>query len=93
MRSDFSFVAATALLASSASAATISIAVGESGLTFSPNSTTAAVGDVLEFTFYPKNHTVVQGAFNSPCDVGSVTAGFYSGFMPTSSGTNVSIFS
>lgn len=93
MRSDFSFVAATALLASSASAATISIAVGEIGLTFSPNSATAAVGDVLEFTFYPKNHTVVQGAFNSPCDVGSVTSGFYSGFMPTTSGTNVSIFS
>jgi plastocyanin len=40
--------------ASTASAATIQVEVGKAGLTFSPNDITAAVGDSVEFTFFPK---------------------------------------
>ncbi|TVY88760.1 hypothetical protein LAWI1_G007640 [Lachnellula willkommii] len=36
------------------------IDVGEDGLTFSPNSTTAAIGDTIEFHFYPEKHSVAQ---------------------------------
>ena len=28
---------------------------------------TAAVGDIVEFTFHPKNHSVTQSSFAQPC--------------------------
>ena len=28
---------------------------------------TAAVGDIVEFTFHPKNHSVTQSSFAEPC--------------------------
>jgi len=51
-------------------AATINITVGEgASLKFNPDSVTAAVGDVLEFHFYPGSgaHSVVSGPFATPC--------------------------
>ncbi len=77
-------------MAMSATAATVRIDVGQSGLTFSPNSATAAKGDIIEFHFHPINHSVVMGDFSNPCKPAQ-TGGFYSGFMPTSSGENVSL--
>lgn len=78
------------VLAASASAATIRIDVGQnSALAFTPNSVTAAKNDTLEFHFHSLNHSVVQGDFSNPCKPVS-TGGFFSGFMPTSSGENVS---
>lgn len=74
-----------AVFASTAVAKIIPIDVGKVPLTFSPNITTASQGDVLEFTFFSKNHSVVQGPFTSPCSVGSLTPSFFSGFMPTAS--------
>jgi plastocyanin len=47
----------TLLIASSAvlaQAATISVAVGNGSLTFSPNDIKANVGDTIEFSFFPK---------------------------------------
>lgn len=58
----------------------ITIGVGEGGLVFYPESVTADVGDLLQFHFYPKNHSVVQGSFSSPCQ--PLAGGVYSGFMP-----------
>ncbi|TVY43402.1 Extracellular serine-rich protein [Lachnellula occidentalis] len=69
------------------------IAVGENGLTFSPNSTTAAVGDTLEFHFYPKAHSVAQSSFASPCVPLSNGTGFWSGGFATASGENKDVFS
>ncbi|TVY33116.1 Extracellular serine-rich protein [Lachnellula subtilissima] len=43
------------------------IDVGEDGLKFSPNTTTAAIGDTIEFHFYPPQHSVAQSSFDSPC--------------------------
>lgn len=77
-----------ALLVSSIQAATTTIQVGATGVAFTPNSATAAVGDVLEFHFYPANHSVVQGVYSNPCAPSSDTA-FYSGFVPTESGEAV----
>src|SRR5262245_57522497 len=59
-------------------------------LTFSPNEVTAAVGDTVEFFFTPKNHSVVAGTFDSPCQP-ATSGGFFSGYMPVSSGVGVGI--
>lgn len=81
----FTTVISGALLSAAiVSAKTIEVQVGSSGLTFTPNNVTAAVGDEVQFTFYPADHNVVQGSFANPCM--PMDGGFYSGFMPTSSG-------
>jgi plastocyanin len=49
----FTFTALAAL-ATSAHAALIQVAVGKDGLTYTPSAITAAVGDLVEFSFYPK---------------------------------------
>lgn len=77
-----------ALLASSINAATTTIQVGATGIAFTPDSATAAVGDVFEFHFYPANHSVVQGVYSNPCAPSSDTA-FYSGFVPSEEGEAV----
>ena len=56
-------------------------------LTFEPASLKAPVGSLVQFQFYPKNHSVVQAAFTNPCEpinnVMSNVTGFFSGYMPT----------
>jgi plastocyanin len=56
-------------------------------LAFSPNNIMAPVGSMVQFHFYPKNHSIVQAAFSNPCtpinNVQSNVTGFFSGFMPT----------
>ncbi|PTB37014.1 uncharacterized protein TrAFT101_007133 [Trichoderma asperellum] len=86
----FSTLAVTALSAV-ASAKTIRIDVGKGGLTFSPNDITAAVGDILEFHYHPKNHSVVAADFATPCKP-KAEGGFYSGFFPTSGTENSKVF-
>ncbi|KAH8882932.1 Cupredoxin, partial [Thozetella sp. PMI_491] len=78
-------------LAACASAAMIRIDVGQSGLTFTPSTVNASTGDILDFHFHAINHSVVQGDFNNPCKP-IQTGGFFSGFMPTSSGENANTF-
>lgn len=48
-------------------------------LIFSPNQVEAAVGDVIEFNFLAKNHSVTQSDFATPCTKNN---GFDSDFMP-----------
>ncbi|KAK3935940.1 hypothetical protein QBC46DRAFT_396249 [Diplogelasinospora grovesii] len=59
------------------------IDVGLGGnLTFSPNNVTNALPrTVVEFSFNPKNHSVVQSSFSDPCH--PLANGFSSGFIPT----------
>lgn len=69
-----------AAIVASVAAKTIEIDVGEGGLVFSPDSTTADVGDTIEFHFFASFHTAVQGDFNTPCQRGSLeSSGFNSG--------------
>ncbi|UKZ73128.1 hypothetical protein TrVFT333_000769 [Trichoderma virens FT-333] len=82
---------AVATLSAVASAKTIRIDVGESGLSFTPNDIEAAVGDILEFHYHPKNHSVVAADFATPCKP-KAEGGFYSGFFPTASGENENVF-
>lgn len=76
-------------LSAAAAAATIRVDVGEGGaFTFSPDTIKAGAGDTLDFHFYPLNHSVVMGDFSNPC-APAKTGGFFSGFMPVSSGEAV----
>jgi hypothetical protein len=56
-------IAASAALAQ---AATISVAVGNGSLTFSPNSIQANVGDTVEFSFFPKVNPISISPFSQP---------------------------
>ncbi|KAJ2967809.1 hypothetical protein NQ176_g9489 [Zarea fungicola] len=81
----FTFLA----LALGATAKTIRVDVGQTGLSFTPDTITASIGDTLEYHFHPLNHSVVMGDFANPCQPAK-TGGFFSGFMPVSSGEAVS---
>lgn len=81
--------AALLALAASTNAATIRVDVGNNGaFAFSPDTIKASVGDTLDFHFHPINHSVVMGDFSNPC-APAKTGGFFSGFMPVSSGEAV----
>ncbi|KAG4440393.1 hypothetical protein IFR05_004133 [Cadophora sp. M221] len=72
---------------SSAPAATHTISVGADGLNFSPNQVFANKGDIIEYRFYPQNHSVARAAFgNEPCIPYELTGpgrvGFWSDFHP-----------
>ncbi|WYZ44825.1 hypothetical protein EsH8_VIII_000141 [Colletotrichum jinshuiense] len=86
---------ASAAASSSSSIAGVHVVkVGDGGLTFEPNEVTAAVGDVVEFHFYPRAHSVAQSAFDSPCQPLSngTTTGFFSGPVAVTSGVGSEVF-
>jgi plastocyanin len=78
---------------SSAMSATGSVAVHvikvsdkNGSLIYSPASIHVPVGDMVQWHFYPKNHSIVQAAFSNPCTpisnvMPNVTT-FFSGYMP-----------
>jgi plastocyanin len=86
----FQSILASASLVGLAFAANHDVKVGMDSTTFSPNTTTAAAGDTVTFHFYPAKHSVVQAAFASPCE--PLAGGFFSGFVPTSSGESMTTF-
>lgn len=51
-----------------------------------PETTEAAIGDIIEFDFYPLNHSIVRAEYGFPCIpyemTGSNKEGFFSGFHP-----------
>ncbi|KAL5531919.1 hypothetical protein ACEPAF_5482 [Sanghuangporus sanghuang] len=65
--------------------------------TFSPQSVTARVGDIVFFNFTSGNHSATQSTFSSPCqpahDTNNTINGFDSDFRPTANGTSVTILS
>jgi len=61
-------------------AASYDVSVGANGnLEYDPPYVTAQVGDIVNFVFHQKNHTVTQSNFATPC---SPNGGLNSGFMP-----------
>ncbi|KAG9244717.1 hypothetical protein BJ878DRAFT_55859 [Calycina marina] len=66
---------------------THTVAVGAVGHNFDPSSVEADIGDIVEYRFYPQNHSVGRAAFKQPCIPYEVTGtgriGFWSGFFPT----------
>jgi plastocyanin len=67
-------------MSGSASSATQTVDVGETGFVFNPDTIHVPSGGVVEFQFYPGDHSVAQAAFNNPCHPMSDTS-FFSGFM------------
>ncbi|ORY72581.1 Cupredoxin [Leucosporidium creatinivorum] len=71
-------------------AANHQIVVGGTGLVFTPEETTAAVGDTVEFIFQPPQHTVTQSSFADPCtllkNATTGAEGFNSGPVPVQAG-------
>ncbi|KAL2054401.1 hypothetical protein ABVK25_005149 [Lepraria finkii] len=66
-------------------ATNIPITVGaDAELAFNPQVITASVGDTLTFSYFPKNHSVVQSSFTDPCH--PLADGFFSGFQPLAAG-------
>ncbi|KAL8906830.1 MAG: hypothetical protein Q9171_006110 [Xanthocarpia ochracea] len=55
-------------------------------LTFEPNNLQVPAGQMVQFHFYPKSHSIVQSTFDQPCEPinnnNASVAGFFSGFMP-----------
>ncbi|KAF2489414.1 hypothetical protein BU16DRAFT_421240, partial [Lophium mytilinum] len=53
---------------------------------FRPDVTQANVGDIIEFDFFPPNHSVVRAEYEHPCIpyemTGKGKVGFFSGFHP-----------
>ncbi|KAH6958793.1 hypothetical protein FAVG1_03514 [Fusarium avenaceum] len=81
----------SAALAYLASAKTIKI-TATSDNKFDPEEIEAEKGDVLEFHFEPKNHSVVAGDYRYPCSPLELGTGFFSGFLPTDSGSADKVF-
>jgi len=63
------------------------------GLHFEPENVVAEPGDLIEFHFLPKNHTVVQSSFDKPCEPLANGQGVFSGFnFATASGEAKNVF-
>ncbi|KAH7370901.1 Cupredoxin [Rhexocercosporidium sp. MPI-PUGE-AT-0058] len=83
--------AAAASSTSSSSGTVHTVKVGDGDIVFSPNSMKAAVGDSVEFHFYPATHSVAQSSFAAPCVPLNDTS-FFSGGVKTASGMNDQVF-
>ncbi|KAF2475682.1 uncharacterized protein BDR25DRAFT_379174 [Lindgomyces ingoldianus] len=74
---------------SSTPAKTYTISVGNGDHKFRPDVTQAEIGSIVEFDFYPQNHSVVRAEYEYPCIpfemVGKAKVGFFSGFHPVDS--------
>ncbi|RPA86587.1 hypothetical protein BJ508DRAFT_204083 [Ascobolus immersus RN42] len=75
----------------------IQVGNADGDLTFNPEVTSAKVGDKIQFQFYPRNHSIAQSSFDSPCSPlaqsATTGAGFWSGFMPvTAEDTMMPVF-
>lgn len=70
---------------SSAPAQTHTISVGIDHK-FKPDVTQAEIGDIINFQFFPPNHSVVRAEYEFPCIPYEMTGrgkiGFFSGFRP-----------
>ncbi|KAI5858330.1 hypothetical protein BZA05DRAFT_313788, partial [Tricharina praecox] len=63
-------------------------------LRFTPEDTTADVGDMVQFQFYPLNHSVAEATFDKPCvpatdDTSALGNAFWSGFHPLPTDTEI----
>ncbi|USP73416.1 uncharacterized protein yc1106_00690 [Curvularia clavata] len=67
--------------------------VANNGLHFEPENVVAQPGDIIEFHFLPKAHSVVQSSFAEPCAPLSTPDAFFSGFnFNTTTGEAPNVF-
>ncbi|KAK0614726.1 Cupredoxin [Immersiella caudata] len=70
---------------------THSVVVGRGGLKFDPDNIVAKTGEVVEFHFTPRNHSVVESSFGKPCQPKD-SSSFFSGFFPVTEGQSAEVF-
>jgi plastocyanin len=70
---------------------THTVKAGLGGLRFDPDNVVAEIGDVVEWHYLPKNHTVTESSFGKPCQPKDATS-FHSGFQPTMEGQAPNVF-
>jgi plastocyanin len=60
------------------------VSVGKDGLKMDPDNIQAEVGDIINFSFYPRNHSIAQASYETPCEPmsGTDTQPIFSGFFP-----------
>ncbi|KAG6833457.1 hypothetical protein H0H87_006824 [Tephrocybe sp. NHM501043] len=77
------FFTVAAALIPIVAAETFNVLVGQNGtLTYAPESIVAKAGDIVNFQFLAKNHTVTQSTFAKPCEpLTTPTVGINSGFQ------------
>ncbi|KAL0941406.1 extracellular serine-rich protein [Colletotrichum truncatum] len=62
-------------------------------LTFNPDNVVADVGDIVEWHFLPRNHSIVQSSFGNPCEPLADGSGFFPGFeFATAEGQAENVF-
>jgi plastocyanin len=72
---------------------THSVSAGLGGLRFDPDNVVAQVGDIVQFEFLPRNHSVAQSDFANPCQPLADGTGFFSGFnFPVQEGKSADVF-
>ncbi|OIW27567.1 hypothetical protein CONLIGDRAFT_439466 [Coniochaeta ligniaria NRRL 30616] len=71
---------ATSVVAGTGATHTVTVGGAAAGLAFSPAQISAAIGDMVIFTFLSANHTATQSAFATPCE--PLAGGMDSGFQP-----------
>lgn len=81
-------ILATAALIGLAHAKTIRVTATEDNK-FDPDDIKADKGDVVEFVFEPKNHSVTASEDNFPCQARQIGKGFWSGFIDSDKGEAV----
>ncbi|EQL00816.1 hypothetical protein G6O67_004241 [Ophiocordyceps sinensis] len=59
---------------------THSVVAGLGGLRFDPDNVVAEIGDIVEWHFLPKNHSVAQSNFAKPCEPLADRTSFFAGF-------------
>jgi len=69
------------------------VAVGNANgdAVFNPGTIRAAKGDMVSFSFWPMNHSIVQAALDKPCEPLDDNA-FYSGFVPVDKGVSPKVW-
>ncbi|KIW07719.1 hypothetical protein, variant [Verruconis gallopava] len=83
---DIGVLAQQAGTSTTTAAATFTVDVGKGGHTFRPDVIQADVGDIVQFNFFPPNHSVVRAEYLYPCipyeKIAVGKEGFFSGFHP-----------
>jgi plastocyanin len=88
-----SISASAAIAVSTSKVFDVNVGNTEAELVFEPDTVMASVGDIINFHFYPINHSVAQSTFEKPCQPLSGGVGqtaIFSGFIPVMSGESVS---
>jgi len=71
---------------------THTVVAGRGGLKFEPDNIVAEIGEIVEFHYLPKNHSVAQSSFEKPCVPLDNGASFFSGFQPVAEGQSNNVF-